>query len=250
MKTLIFEGAGWDIAESSKATDVGNCRIRTRIRNNRGRVIYLEMSSGHFDKKAKHIPEYAIGLEYVMFIDFVYYSDAKWDNRRCFSKAFSSLKDTHFEYNKANILKFVNDNLDCSFDNMIVCNDGSIFVHSSNEPLCDSSNGDYEPYKDIEINISELDGINPAYSRESCNFANYKISYNSLMKLPYMKRYFEGRGQSEIKKIQQGDNRACFRWDKEGTITDLELDAGVHVSVSAEDVQKIIDLVKADNLQK
>ena len=51
MKTLIFEGAGWSEADTSKGTDVTNCRIRTRIRNNEGRVIYLEMGCYKDEKK-------------------------------------------------------------------------------------------------------------------------------------------------------------------------------------------------------
>ena len=43
MKTLVFEGAGWAGADTSKRTDVTNCRIRTRIKNREGRIIYLEM---------------------------------------------------------------------------------------------------------------------------------------------------------------------------------------------------------------
>lgn len=248
MKTLIFEGAGWEGADVSKATDVSNCRIRTKLRNNKGRVIYLEIICGHYDKKNKHIPTFAEGLNNVTFIDAVFYMDVKWDNRRNVSKKLSPLTDVHFEYNKANILKFVNEKLDCSFDSIEVDNNMPISACSSKEPLCDCSNGDYEIYKDIEINISELDGVKPVNYRDGRNFADYKISYNSLMKLPYMKKYFDSRELSEIKKIQQGNNTARFRWNQSGVIIDLELHAGVCMGVGAEDVQTIIELIKADNM--
>lgn len=243
MKTLIFEGAGWADADTSKATDVGNCRIRTRLRNNSGRVIYLEMGCCHFENP-KFAPAYAKNLNYATHIDHLFYCDSKWDDRRNFSRELQPLTNIHFEYNKENILKFVNEKLNCSFDNMVVYNNNEVQVHNSKEPLCDSSDGNYIPYEDIEINISELDGVKPIYSKDW--YAVYKISYNSLLKLPYMKKYFEN--QSKWRQIpKEEDCKAYFRWDKNGIITDLELHAGVCMGVSAEDIKTIIDLIKKDN---
>lgn len=243
MKTLIFEGAGWIDADTSKATDVGNCRIRTRLRNNSGRVIYLEMGCCHFDNP-KYAPAYAKNLNYVTHIDHLFYCDSKWDNNRNFSRELQPLTNIHFEYNKENILKFVNEKLNCSFDNMVVYNNGEVRVHNSEEPLCDSSDGNYIPYKDIEVNISELDGVKPIHAKDW--YAVYKISYNSLLKLPYMKKYFENQSKwGQIPKEE--DCKAYFRWDKNGIITDLELHAGVCMGVSAEDIKTIIELIKKDN---
>lgn len=111
------------------------------------------------------------------------------------------------------------------------------------ETLCDSSDGNYIPYKDIEANISELDGVKPIHAKDW--YAVYKISYNSLSKLPYMKKYFEN--QSKWGQIPKEDCKAYFRWNKSGIITDLELHAGVCMGVSAEDIETIIDLIKKDN---
>ena len=245
MKTLIFEGAGWTDADTSKATDVTNCRIRTRLRNNSGRVIYLEMGCCHFENP-KYAPEYAKGLNYATHIDHLFYCDSKWDNRRNFSRELQPLTNIHFEYSKENILKFVNEKLNCSFDNMVVYNNNEVRVHNSEEPLCDSSDGNYIPYKDIEVNISELDGVKPIHAKDW--YAVYKISYNSLLKLHYMKKYFENQSKwGQIPKEEDG--KAYFRWDKNGIITDLELHAGVCMGVSAEDIKTIIDLIKCDNIQ-
>lgn len=244
MKTLIFEGAGWADADTSKATDVTNCRIRTRLRNNSGRVIYLEILCCHFENP-KTTPEWAKGMNYTAYIDSVFYSDSKWDNNRNFSRDLQPLTNIHFEYNKDNILKFVNEKLNCSFDNIVIYNNSEVRVHNSEVPLCDCSNGDYIPYKDIEVNISELNGIKPIYGKDW--YAAYKISYNSLMQLPYMRKYFEERTKwGQIPKKE--DCKAYFRWGNNGIITDLELHAGVCMGVSAEDIQTIIDLIKVDNV--
>lgn len=241
MKTLIFEGAGWEGADTSKATDVGNCRIRTRLRNNSGRVIYLEMGCCHFENP-KVTPEWAKGFNYGAYIDSVFYTDSSWDNNRNYSRDLQPLANTYFEYNKENILKFVNEKLNCSFDDMIVYNNNEVRVHDTIEPLCSCAEGEYK-YKDIEININELNGIKPIYGKEW--FAAYKISHNSLMQLPYMRKYFEN--QSKWGQIPKEDCKAYFRWDKNGIITDLELHAGVCMGVSAEDIKTIIDLIKKDN---
>ena len=49
MKTLYFEGAGWEDAESSKAT-IGNCRVRTAFRRSDGSPVYLELSCSSVGK--------------------------------------------------------------------------------------------------------------------------------------------------------------------------------------------------------
>ena len=247
MKTLIFEGAGWAGADTSKETDITNCRIRTRIRNNIGRLIYLEMGCCHFDKKSKVIPKYAEGLNYATHIDHLFYDDAKWDKKRNFSSSLSSLTRIHFEYNKENIIKYVNENLNCSFDNMEVINEG-LFVFKNDVPLCDCINGDYESFKDIEVNISELNNVKPIALWDKHRQAEYRISYNSLIKLPYMKRYIEEQAEQNNKNVlKDGKYSATFRWDENGIITSLELHCGCCMGVGAEDVQKIIEMIIKDN---
>jgi hypothetical protein len=247
-KTLIFEGAGWAGADTSKATDVTNCRIRTRIRNNAGRLIYLELGGTYFDKKQKHyIPKYADGLEYATHIDHLFYDDAKWDKKRNFSCSLSPLTNSHFEYNKVNIIKFVNEKLDCSFDDMEVINEG-LYVFDTEQPICSSTDKEFKPFQDIEININELDSVKPIVKWDRYNQAEYRISYNSLMQIPYMKRYIDEQTVQNRKDYFKGSKfSATFRWDENGIIISLELHADCCMGVGAEDVQTIIDLIKNDN---
>ena len=95
---LIFEGAGWDKADT--VSDVENYRIRTRIRNYYGRVIYLEMDTNYKgdihvshcfdqrDQKTNHTPDLS-----------------------AFEGSHSGKK-----WLKSNILSFVNEKLQCNFD--------------------------------------------------------------------------------------------------------------------------------------
>jgi aryl carrier-like protein len=248
-KTLIFEGAGWAGADTSKGTDVTNCRIRTRLRNNIGRIIYLEMGCCYFDEKTKIVPNYAEGLKYATHIDSVHFDDAKWDKKRCHSRSLSSLAKTYFEYNKDNILKFVNEKLDCSFDSMEVINEG-LHIFDNEEPVCSSTDKEFEPFRDIEVNINALDSIKPIIKWDRYREAEYRISYNSLMQIPYMKRYAEERAEQNCKDfLKDGKYKAVFRWDENGIITSLELHAGCCMGVSAEDVQNIVNLIITDNKQ-
>jgi len=98
MKTLIFEGAGWVAADSSKASDVGNCRIRSTFKNKHGREIYLELN-GH--PPHKHSPQY---MKNFTVGGWVSHSHDVVDGEKL------SLRnlDHNFEYCKASILKLVN----------------------------------------------------------------------------------------------------------------------------------------------
>jgi hypothetical protein len=111
MKILIFEGAGMDSAEHN---GVGNARIRTKLTNKDGAVIYLEMT-GHT----------ANGL-----IHHCYVNDCNEHSE------YRSLEGHRFDYTKESIIQLVNQRLNCDFEVLEVINDDSVNVHSSNEPLC------------------------------------------------------------------------------------------------------------------
>lgn len=112
-KTLIFEGAGWE--KASSASDIGNCRIRTRIKNNDGEIIYLEMSHGVKGGWVWHCFERDCN------------ETSKW----------RKLEHKNFVWDKRNLIAFVNQNLNCSFTSLDVQNDG-VRVHDTEKPLCES----------------------------------------------------------------------------------------------------------------
>ena len=245
MKTLIFEGAGWDKAEHN---GVGNCRIRTRIRNNDGRVIYLEMGGTKFSGKV--IPSWAKDFDFIGRIDSCFYDDAKWDKRSNHSKDLAKFEREHFEYTKENILAFVNEKLNCSFDTMEVINKG-LYVHGTEDPLCDCSKPGYIPFKEIEIHISELKDVK---SINTPNTAKYKINWHYVKKLPGLKEWIEARWEQEQKRFKNYNYYAVFRWNDKGIITDLAVTAKepdfVHMGFAAEDIQIIIDAVKKSNVSE
>jgi len=108
MKTLYFEGAGWAGADISKAT-VGNCRIRTAFHNDAGKAFYVEMSACEV---TKHSADRIKHLKYAGFVTDCFYITGSPDD--CNQHSIHSRNDVSFEYNKENILKFVN-RLGCSF---------------------------------------------------------------------------------------------------------------------------------------
>jgi len=129
-KTLIFEGAGWENASS--ASDIGNCRIRTRIKNNAGEIIYLEMSGREKSKYGKH------EMDWPDFVGFVHYCHEGHDCNETKSRYRKLSLHTRINWQAKYLLEWVNFNLNCSFDSLRVVNDGSIQVHDTKEPLCES----------------------------------------------------------------------------------------------------------------
>jgi len=127
-KTLVFEGAGWDIAENN---GVGNCRIRTRFLNDDNRPIYLEMSG---TKVSKNMSTYVQHLHFSSHITHCFYDDVK---EGCNQKSEIRKHETglFFEYTKENIIKFVNNKLNGSFTDLKVINKG-LCVHDTKETLC------------------------------------------------------------------------------------------------------------------
>lgn len=240
--TLIFEGTGWDKAESSVKSGVGNCRIRTRIRNNDGRLIYLEMTGHEVTKNS--LKKYN-GYNFVGNISHCFYADSQWDARRNYSSELSYIEGEHFEYNKESILKFVNEKLNCSFDNVEVINDNSVRVHDTYEQLSDCSIEGYKPYKEVEIHISELDGIVPLsqYTRG----AHYRISHDYVKQIPGLNRWMQERTEREKQQFPNLSYYANLRWDTEGIIICLEVSARqnfVLVGLGSEELQSAIDAIK------
>jgi len=108
-KTLYFEGAGWADCDTSKATDVQNCRIRTAFHNDKGEAIYLEMTSCEVTKRSAN---YLKSYRYAGFVDSCHYILGDDDENK---HSIYNRNAKTFEYTKANILSFVN-SLGCSFD--------------------------------------------------------------------------------------------------------------------------------------
>lgn len=111
MKTLYFEGAGWEGADVSKAT-VGNCRIRTAFHLDNGKAVYLEILGSEVNKRmAKRFQ----GFKYAGYVDYCHYITDDDPNDDCNKHCLPAERNTVFEYDHENILKFVN-SLGASFD--------------------------------------------------------------------------------------------------------------------------------------
>lgn len=121
MKTLYFEGAGWADADTSKATDVGNCRIRTAFTNNEGKMIYLELQGNGKPQYKSYGKFSGEVLDITLFIDFCFYItdiDGKNDDCNKSRLSFDKTSMKSIDYTKKNIVTWVNKALNCSFDTM------------------------------------------------------------------------------------------------------------------------------------
>jgi hypothetical protein len=124
-KQLIFEGAGWEIAEHN---GVGNCRIRTRLTNKEGKFIYLEMSGNDISNSRRH--PYKKEFPFIGYVQHCFESD---DNEH---SEYRKLENVPFHYSKSSILSMVNEKLNCDYTELVVINDNSVRVHDTKKPLC------------------------------------------------------------------------------------------------------------------
>jgi len=117
-KTIKFEGAGWSDADTSKATDMLNCRVRTTFINDQGKKIYLEL--GCYDnRKNTSQTIWHKGFSMPWHINFLFFTEDK--NKSC-SPEFSETFRVVREFDKKNVLRFLNDVCNASFDNIETVN--------------------------------------------------------------------------------------------------------------------------------
>jgi len=120
LKVLYFEGAG---CENTCRGDISNCRIRTAFTNNEGKKIYLEIQGIEKTKddfkKYHRFNNYVIG-EAIGFIDSYHYitNDSKIDDEN--NSRLEYERNVNISYSYKGILKFVNENCNCSFDSIEV----------------------------------------------------------------------------------------------------------------------------------
>lgn len=121
-KVLYFEGAGCVHAYGN--SDIENCRIRTAFTTNEGRKIYLEMICNLIDSKNV---KYSCNEGFKTgdcrgWVDSCHYitDDPKIDDCNASRTGFEHYS---FLFTKANLLKFINEELNCSFDEVVILND-------------------------------------------------------------------------------------------------------------------------------
>lgn len=113
MKILYFEAAG-----CVPRGDVENCRIRTAFVNDEGKQIYLELSG---IEVTKTMHESFKVFTNAGFVDHCFKITEDKPNDDENKHRLPCERNEHFEYSKDGILEFVNDVLNCSFAEVIIC---------------------------------------------------------------------------------------------------------------------------------
>lgn len=117
-KILLFEGAG-----CVPRGDVDNCRIRTAFTNDAGERIYLEITGS---ERTKYTPEHLRQYENAAHVWHCFYITDETPNDDCnLHPVFAPhggkrLEFVNFEYSRAALLRFVNTNLHCSFEEIAI----------------------------------------------------------------------------------------------------------------------------------
>lgn len=120
---LLFEGAG-----CVERSDVENCRIRTRLKNNSGKIIYLELTGFETTSYLYN----SRGITIAAHVDHCFYCcDGGENNIK------QHIKIEPFHWSRKNILAIVNEQLNCSFKKLVVDN-YNIHVFDTEDVLCES----------------------------------------------------------------------------------------------------------------
>lgn len=120
---LYFEGAGMDFYsnEQTDHSNVGNFRIRTAFKNNEGVEYYIELGNTiRYDftkKKPKVISNFALGIDHLFKLEDRNKEELKMGGYEI-KKDHNAIKQ--LDYTKKDIVKWINENLNCSFDTMQV----------------------------------------------------------------------------------------------------------------------------------
>ncbi|MEN2499508.1 MAG: hypothetical protein MHMPM18_003717 [Marteilia pararefringens] len=120
---LVFEGVGVECANGTKSV-----RIRTRLRDRNGRVVYLELSGverhKYLIRAMSETPFDCIG-----FITSAYYDHDE-------SKPLPNPDNQYFDYTNDGILKFVNEFLGTSYEDLEISFRPNVNVFQSQDCLC------------------------------------------------------------------------------------------------------------------
>ena len=189
LKVLYFEGAGWSEADTSINT-IGNCRVRTSFINNEGKQIYLEMGTGFIynEKSKKEIERYYLHIDHVFYIT----GDNDDCNKNQIKYDWKNSKD-NYSYSKEDITRWVNNNLNCSFDTIEVLPDlGGYRVHGDNSTYNLMENYNYNPEliikrEEIQRHFYELE------KTEGKQYPNFTLWVDSNdINLLHLLRHFNG----------------------------------------------------------
>lgn len=183
MKTLYFEGAG-----CVPRGDLDNCRIRTAFTLDNGKKLYLEISGievtkGH-SSRIKNFTNCA-------FVDHCHYIDGVGEEGETIR---AEERATNFEYNRENLLKFVN-GLGASFDYVV------ILPHLAGYRV-HKDGGGYNYADEFKFDADRTEQAEKIeryfYDKEKergVKFPCFSIWFeNDILKV----RFFDGRGQLEI----------------------------------------------------
>ena len=118
-KTLYFEGAGM----FGTGEPVGNCRLRTAFTNDNGTRYYLELLGNRYSKEQrKHVDPEGVFKddERIGYVDFCHEitSDPEIDD--CNNSRHRIERNCHFKWTLDGIRELVNNELNCSFDQVVV----------------------------------------------------------------------------------------------------------------------------------
>lgn len=117
-KVIKFEGAGWSKADTSQATDMANCRVRTTFINDKGQKIYFELSC-YDNRSGRSASKWHRGFSMPWHINFLFFTAEHKQSR---SNHFRQASEQVQEFTKASVLRFLQQECSASFEQLETIN--------------------------------------------------------------------------------------------------------------------------------
>lgn len=158
---LYFERAGMDFynEEQKENSDIGNHRIRTAFKNNEGKTFFVDLGNTYKrDKKGKQNGEMGISFDFIIDIEKLKEQEEKTGLGHKFSIDFDREELKQLNYNKQDLIQWINKNLNCNFDDIEVLNnfyDYRVF----------GDNGTYNLMENIDLNHERAVKREEAYNK-------------------------------------------------------------------------------------
>lgn len=179
-KVLYFEGAGGNFysEEQTKYSDIGYFRIRTSFLNNDGKQIFLDMGNGYiYDKKGKNVERFSLWIDFCFEVPKD--KDEKIEYNKFYNRNKDHLKVRLLNYTKEDITKWINENLNCSFDTIEVLD---YFYNYRTH----GESGTYNLMENVELNHERAKARKEIYNKIDMEYRttlNEKYSKINIMEM-------------------------------------------------------------------
>ena len=208
-KVLYFEGAGISSKNYQTGTkELPNCRIRTVFKNLDGEIYYLELSATEVTKYIKKMGGWALNAQignHIAFVNHLFEINNINERADENKTGLTNLWSQNVSYKKEILLNFINNNLNCDYNDIIILNntDYRVFADKGynlmNDYIFDleiekQHQKVYDYFEEFEKNVLKKQYSNFSYMRDIKNKKSVEVlihynCYNHFYKIEDVTKY-------------------------------------------------------------